>query len=273
MDGAVMALRDNRDPADRRPVDDPTGDPCDEPILREAKKRFKRVSQYESAFRQLYIEDVKFANGDSDNGWQWPNDLKQRRDTNKRPALTINKTQTHVRLVTNDARKNKPSIKGRPGGEKVSYDAAQIWMGMFRHIEYISAAQSIYDNATDSQVEGGIGYWRVTTHYGDDEAFDQEMRIAPVQDHLGVYIDPNIKQKDGSDAKYAFIFEDVPRDEFEEEYPDTELPVKGQRGTGLDEDETWVSDDSVRVAEYYRIVETEDELIYVKSPEGEASVK
>jgi hypothetical protein len=273
MDGTVMALRENRDAADRRPDDDPSGDPRDPPILREAKKRFKRVSQYESAFRTLYIEDVKFANGDSDNGWQWPNDLKQRRDTNKRPALTINKTQTHVRLVTNDARKNKPSIKVRPVGEKVSYDAAQTWEGLFRHIEYISAAQQIYDGATDSQVEGGIGYWRVTTDYVDDESFDQEMRIAPVQDHLGVLIDSNIKQKDGSDARFAFIFEDVPREDFEEEYPDAELPIKGQRSTGLDEDENWVSDDSVRIAEYYRIIETDDELIYVRSPDGEASFK
>ena len=41
----------------------------DEKIIQEAKDRFKKVQDWEADFRRLYLMDVKFANGDSDNGW------------------------------------------------------------------------------------------------------------------------------------------------------------------------------------------------------------
>ena len=75
----------------------------DEKIVQEAKDRFKRVQDWEIQFRELYNVDVKFANGDSDNGWQWPDDLRKDREINKRPSLTINKTAQHVAQIVNDA--------------------------------------------------------------------------------------------------------------------------------------------------------------------------
>jgi portal protein len=237
----------------------------DDVILEEAYERFKRINDFESDFRQLYIQDIKFANADSDNGWQWPEELRRNRELNKRPALTINKTAAHIALVTNDQRQNKPSISIKPTGAQASFEAAQIYEGIVRNIEYVSNAQAIYDEACESQVEGGIGYWRVITDYIDDESFDQDLRIAPVQDHLGVALDSDIKQKDGSDAKYGFIFDEMPRSQFEREYPDAPTVTSNE---GLDAGTDWVRDDSVRLAEYYRIVETKDELIQVEDKQG-----
>src|SRR5579859_7908115 len=57
-------------------------------ILTEAYERFEYCSSWESQFRDLYMQDVKFANADSDNGWQWPDDLRRDRMLNRRPALT-----------------------------------------------------------------------------------------------------------------------------------------------------------------------------------------
>lgn len=241
----------------------------DEKILQEAKDRFARVQEWESYFRNLYVVDVKFANGDSDNGWQWPDDLRRDREVNKRPALTINKTAQHVALITNEARQNKTSVNIKPVGAASTYDAAQVYEGIVRHIEYISGAQAIYDEAMESQVEGGIGWWRVNTSYVDDDSFDQEIRIEPVRDHLSVYLDCDIKQKDGSDAKFGFVFDDMPRKEFERQFPNIELPPA--QATGLNEDDDWVRSDNVRIAEYYRIVEKADELIYMEDEAGVAS--
>ena len=48
----------------------------DEKIVQEAKDRFKKCQDWESDFLRLFVMDVKFANADSDNGWQWPDDLR-----------------------------------------------------------------------------------------------------------------------------------------------------------------------------------------------------
>lgn len=240
----------------------------DEKIVQEAKDRFKRVQDWESDFRNLYLMDVKFANADSDNGWQWPDDLRKDREKNKRPALTINKTAQYVALITNNARQNKPSINIRPMGQEASYEAAQIYEGLMRHIEYISSAQNIYDEATESQVEGGIGYWRVIQKYTDDDSFDQELLIAPVRDALSVLLDSDIKQKDGSDARYGFIFDDIPIKEFERQYPSVDIQEVEGSDTGLNEIDAWVREGNIRIAEYYRILEKNDKLIHMEDENG-----
>ena len=239
----------------------------DEKIVQEAKDRFKRVQDWEIQFRELYNVDVKFANGDSDNGWQWPDDLRKDREINKRPSLTINKTAQHVAQIVNDAREDRPGISIKPTGEESTYESAQVFEGIIRHINYVSAASTIFDEAVESQVEGGIGYWRVGTEYIDDDTFDQDIRIMPVRDHLSIYLDCDIKQRDGSDAKYAFIIDELPEKEFEAQYPDIELPS----GTGLDVNDDWLRDGNVRIAEYYRIVEKQDELIYLEDEQGQSS--
>lgn len=244
---------------------------ADERIVQEAKDRFKRCQDWESDFRRLYLMDVKFANADSDNGWAWPDDLRKDREKNKRPALTINKVAQYVKLITNNARQNKPSINIRPMGQEASYEAAQILEGLMRHIEYISMAQNIYDDATESQVEGGVGYWRVIQKYTDDDSFDQEILIAPVRDHLSVYLDCDIKQKDASDARYGFIFDDLTEKEFERQYPDVDMDDVSGTGTGLSENDDWVRDGTVRIAEYYRILETDDKLIHMEDENGEVA--
>lgn len=253
----------------RTPEDQTEGLSPDQKIIQEGKDRFKLATQWESTFRRLYFLDVKFANGDSDNGYQWPTELKNQRELSERPCLTINKTQMHVLMIVNEGRKNKPAIKIRPVGEDVSFKAATIWEGLCRHIEYASGAQAIYDDASQSQVEGGIGYWRVITDYVDDESFDQDVFIAPVQDHMGVYIDSAIKKKDGSDAKWGFIFENINRKEFQRLYPDVELP--DARSTGLNDDDDWVSTEDVRLAEYYRLISDGDELIFLETEDGESA--
>ena len=200
-----MSYNDRNDP--------PAGASPDEKIIQEAKERFTRCQDWESNFRNLYIVDVKFANGDSDNGWQWPDDLRRDREVNKRPSLTINKVGPLCALITNEGRQNMPDVNIKPSGGEASFEAAQTMEGIYRHIAYRSNAESLFDSAFESAVEGGIGWVRVVTDYEDDDSFNQEILFAPVRDHLAVYLDPDIKMMDGSDAKFGFVFDDVPRKE------------------------------------------------------------
>ena len=240
----------------------------DDRIIAEAKRRFKQCEEWESRARKLFLDDIKFDAADSDNGYQWPNEIRRNRDIDERPCLTINKVRQHNLQIINDAKQNKPRCAVRPVGNGATYDAAQTFEGIFRHIEYISNATVAYDTATSFQVKGGIGYWRVVTDYLGNDNFDQEIFIRRIKDPLSVFLDPDINEVDGSDARFGFVFDDMPMDEFRAAYP--KYRDKGAR-TALGNSDGWIDKDHVRVAEYYRREENKDTLISFTDPRnGEA---
>lgn len=237
----------------------------DEKIVKEAKARLTSVLNVEGDFRKRFIDDLKFANADSDNMYQWPNSLIKTRG-DERPCLTINQTRIHNFQIMNDARQNKPSVKIKAVGNGSTYESAQIFEALVRHIEYVSNAQSAYDIATKFQVEGGIGYLRVATDYAGDDTFDQEIYIRPFKDPLTVCLDPNIKEADGSDAQYAIVFDDMAKDEAEKQFPKYK-DILGQHPLNADyTDDDWTHPDQVRVAEYFRRVPKKDKLVAVTDP-------
>ena len=235
----------------------------DAKIVAEAKRRFNRCETWESKARKRFVDDVKFVNGDSYNRYQWPDDVLTAREDGDRPCLTINKTRQHCLQIINDARQNKTSIKIKPVGGQSTYEAAQIYEGIVRRIEYLSNADAIYTLATKHQVWGGIGYWRVVTDYVSADSFDQEIYLKPIHDPLTVFLDPDIQQHDGSDARFGIVFQRLSRDQFKAKYP--RYADKATSST-LGNDDTWTTSDQVMVAEYFRRSEREDKLIaYVDS--------
>ncbi|QBP10439.1 portal protein [Cupriavidus metallidurans] len=230
-----------------------------DPIVKEAQERFQRCQEIEDEFRRRFVEDVKFANGDPDNGWQWPDQIRNSRDGDNRPCLTINKTRQHNLQIINDAKKNKPSIKTLPVDGAADVEVAKILDGIVRHIEYNSHAETVYDTATESAVEGGIGYWRVITDYAHDGSFEQEIFLRRIKDAMTVYLDPDIESADGADAKFGFVFEDITKTEFEAQYPgeeakDVNFPLDR---TG----NSWIDKDKIRIAEYFRKAAKRDTLV------------
>lgn len=230
-----------------------------DPIVKEAKDRFARCEDAEDSFRKLFVEDMKFANGDPDNNWQWPDMIRQSRDGDQRPCLTINKVRQHNLQIINDAKQNKPSIKTLPIDGQADIQIAKILDGIMRHIEYNSHAEIAYDTATEFAVQGGLGYWRVVTDYAHDGSFEQEIFIRRVKDPLSVHLDPDIQSADGADAKFGFVFEDVPKDEYEAMYPEADAAsvTFPMSSTG----DPWLDKDHVRVCEYFRRAEKTDMLI------------
>lgn len=235
----------------------------DDRVIAEAKRRFKQCEEWEGNARKLFLEDIKFANADSDNGYQWPNEVRRNRDVDERPCLTINKVRQHNLQIINDIKQNKPRAKVSPVSNGATYEAAQVFEGIFRHIEYISNASTAYDTAASFMVQGGIGYWRVVTDYLGNDNFDQEIFIRRIKDPLSVFIDPDINELDGSDARFAFIFDDMPLDEFRDTYP--EYKDKGGQ-SALGYSDGWIDKEHIRVAEYYRRVENVDQLISFTDP-------
>lgn len=240
----------------------------DQEIVCTAHERFQRAMDFEGDFRKLFTDDMKFCNADSDNGYQWPDAMRTKRNEDAKPCLTINKTRQHALMVINEAKENKPSVRVSAVGGQASYDSAQVFEGLVRHIEYQSNATDAYDTALEFQVKAGIGYWRVITDYVDDKSFDQDLFIRRIRNPLSVVMDPDIKETDGSDQKWCFIFDDMKRDDFDRKYPDYKDVVGdmalGQ--TGAAAYTSWVNKDTIRVAEYYYIEYEKDTLIALPVP-------
>lgn len=237
----------------------PTGDP----IVDEAIRRFRRCREWESVSRQRFLDDLKFAYGDSENGYQWPGKVRQQRDVELRPCLTMNVTRQHNFQITNEAKKNKSDIAIKAVGGGASKASANVFAGVVRHISYKSNALDAYSTASEFQVAGGIGWLRLVTDYAGDDSFEQDIYIRAVADPMSVYVDPDAREKNKCDAKFAFVFDDVPKDEFEDAYPD--LASYASAGPlGMDTVERdWMGDNYIRVAEYFRIVPQSTRLFSV----------
>jgi hypothetical protein len=236
---------------------------ADEKLVEEAHKEFKACEDRESDTRKLWKADLRFANGDPDNGFQWDDALLRQREVEKRPCLTTNKVKQHNRQITNDARQNKPAIRVYAVDSGADKKTAEIFNGVIRHIEANSNADTAYDIAGEFAVDAGLGYWRVTTDYAADDTFDQEIYIKAVPNPLNVYLGRH-SEPDGSDAKCGFIFEDMPKAEFEAKYPDCEA-IGWPQDAGTD----WLTKETIRVAEYFKIVEEAD--ILFAGPNGETA--
>ncbi len=227
-------------------------------ILSQARTRMQLSLTAYSESRDSELDDLRFMAGSPDNRWQWPQEVLATRGAvqgqtiNARPCLTINKLPQHVRQVTNDQRQNRPSGKVIPVDDQADIEVAEVFDGIVRHIEYISDADVAYDTACENQVTYGEGYIRILTEYCDDNTFDQDIRIGRVRNSFSVYMDPHIQDPCGSDAEWCFITEDMPREEFERHFPDAE-PISSiqQRGTGDENLAQWITDNSVRIAEYF----------------------
>ena len=228
----------------------------DAEILREAKRRFETCVTWESVARHRARLDRKFAAGDVYNGYQWMDEVRNARGD--RPSLTHNKVRQHNLQIVNDARQNHTSIKITPVGGHASYDAAQVFEGIIRRIEYQSKAIDAYTTATFHQVEAGIGYCTVECDYVDEGSFEQEIYIRRVSDPETIDLDPDAKLWDKSDMRFAFVFEDIPRQQWEDEHGGNKAPPPAALDMPRAND--WVTKDHVRIATYWRRNEDEDKL-------------
>jgi hypothetical protein len=227
-------------------------------ILSTARSRLNMAIAALSESREDEIDDLKFYAGSPDNHWQWPADVLATRGAvqgqtiNARPCLTVNKLPQHVRQVTNDQRQNRPSGKVIPADDHADIEVAEIFNGMVRHIEYISDADVAYDTACENQVSYGEGYIRILTEYCDENTFDQDIKIGRVRNSFSVYMDPTIQDPTGADAKWCFVTEDITKADYERMYPDS-APITTLQTLGVGDQNLsqWLTEDTVRVADYY----------------------
>jgi hypothetical protein len=217
-------------------------------FLKTARDRFRVAAEAESEIRSLALDDLRFYAGE-----QWPLHVITERERNNRPCEMANRLPQFAKQIINEQRAARPAIQVNPVGDGADVDTAHVMQGLCRHIEIQSNAEVAYDVAFERAVIHGFGYIVVRTGFIDETSFDQELKIDRVEDPFAIYIDPSCKELDYSDADYAFIVSEMPRDRYTEKYPRSEvIGLDDFRATG-DGDRGWISSESIRVAEYYHV--------------------
>lgn len=223
-------------------------------ILRRLVKRFERCVKAESDNRAAALEDRKFTAGD-----QWPADVMATRKDDKRPCLTVNKLPTFIHQITNDQRQNRPSINVSPVGDRGDVEAAKMYRGVIRYLERASGADIAYDTAYSDSVTSGVGYFRILTERESPKTFDQTIVWRRIRNPFTVYLDPDHQEPDGADCKFGFVSELIPKEEFEDQWPDASVMPFVSSGAG--ENKNWVDSDNIRIVEYYEITNETKTLV------------
>jgi hypothetical protein len=230
-------------------------------FLRQAQDRWQIASEAEATNRKNGLDDLEFRAGK-----QWPDDIRTERDIDKRPCLTMNHMPQYIRQVTNEGRQQRPAIQINPVGDGADQDTAEVLQGMVRHIEVNSDAEVAYDTAFEHMVTSGWGFWRIITDW-IGQTFDQEILIKRIKNPFCVYFDPAAIEADYSDARFAFVIEDVPISEYREQYKDTEAAGLADFSSIGDSAADWATKDTIRVAEYFHIEEEFKTLVQLDNGE------
>lgn len=224
----------------------------DSEIIVECRERLRLAIDAQSANRTLALTAKQFRNGD-----QWPVDVKRDRDTDARPCLTLNITDSIVRRIINAIRENRPRITTHPVGDGADVQTSELIDGLIRHIENLSQADQAYDAAAEDAVDSGWGYIGVTADYIDHDSFDQELMIERIRNKFTCYPDPSSVTPDGSDYEWFIESEMVHRRDYRQRYGEE----SGWNFMGAGDDvQDWSKKEELRVAKYWRVVRMNDVL-------------
>jgi len=225
----------------------------DDKIHAEAIERFESIEDREE--RKLAIEDMRFAHVP---GAQWDEDSIEKRKN--RPRFTINRIEPAIDQVTGDQRQNRTSIKVRPVSSGANEKTAKVFNGIIRNIQSLSKAENAYDAAFDESVTGGYGGWRILTEFNDDDSFEQDIKIKPINSAASsLYFGPS-DEYDKRDADWAFVITDMPTHEFEDKWPG-KSPDSFPAETLASSDNCWFGEDFVKVAEYWKKIPVKREIV------------
>ena len=225
-------------------------------IVKEAKEAFETCQEAEEENRDNAESDIKFARM----GDQWDEADRNKRNREGRPVLTINRMPAFIRQVANDARLNTPSVKVFPVDDTADVDCAEILNGLLRNIQVQSNADAAYDTAMSDAVTGGFGYFIIDVDYAFNDTFEQDILIKRIANPFTIHGDPRSTAIDSSDWNIGFVSDVMSHAEFEREFPNSEK-IDWDADFESEKDLDWITEDSVRVADYWKRVEEDRPIV------------
>lgn len=236
---------------------DPTyyGSDSKEAFLQLMLERFKLCVDASKQQREESLEDQRFAGG-----IQWTEDIRGQREAQGRPCLTINRIDGFLAHAVNNMRQSRPAIKIEPEADGADEEIASLKQGIIRHIQTNSNADTVYDESFRGMCTGGLAWMRVVDDWADPMSMDQDLFIRLVKNSFAVYVDPFCVQPDWSDMKYAFIVEDMTKQEFKSQYPNADYASLDNFKSVGDNSPYWFPGGKIRVVEYFHVEQKKDTL-------------
>ena len=235
-------------------------------ILEEARDRLKIATDSESDNRKRAKEAIEFREGK-----QW-DDSPVPSASMDEPEITVNLTDALVRRVENNIRQQIPRGKCHPVGDGADIETAEILNGIGRHIEVRSDATVAYDMAATAALDGGWGYFRLVAEFVDRKSFQKDLRILPIRNTFTVFMDPGAIMPSGLDQNWCLISVKMPRQEYKRRYPRAENRDWSDVGRD-DQAMEWEDKETVRLAEYFRLMEKTEKLYQIRGQDGQEFTK
>lgn len=231
----------------------PDGFDSEEEFLEDMRDTYRLDLDHDNDNREAALEDKKFVAGE-----QWdPIVLEQRRGL---PCLVINTIPQFTAQLVGDWRTNRNAVKVVPA-ENGDKDVASVRSDLIRSIEQKSRASRVYDNSFESTIQCGDGAFRINVEYANEDVFDQDIAIRPIDDALSVVWDRMSIDPTGRDARHCFVDDAMPRKEFKKRWKDADPSTLGEQTRSSIRAEGWFDNDTVRVTEYWRMVERDRLLV------------
>lgn len=236
------------------------------PVIAQARKDWQKSAEAFEAQRKAILQAKEFRALK-----QWPDALRLQREgaanvtgqppQPTRPCFVVDRLSQPVRQVSNQIKNADFGFDVLPNGGGADIETAQIIKGYLRRVQNQSRCESPIEWAADGAIEAGLGWFRIRTRYvhetwdgdpNDPEAYDQELVLERIPNSLSVYDDPAACKPTRSDALFRFIVEDMDRDAFKARFKNADLRgLEDFQSTG--DMASWVSKDTIRVAEYWRV--------------------
>lgn len=214
-------------------------------LLVRIRSRVKTMMDADRENRRLALDDLKFLHIP---GEQWDELVKRERGA-ERPIYEFNKLRVTVKRIINDMRANRPQgkVRATEDGDKPT---ANVFEGLIRNIWANADGDTVIDYAAEYQVGAGMGAWRVTVDYADDEAFDQKIGIDPIRNPFCLYSDPAAQDFLKRDAEDWFLTDKISKAAYEKRWPNKAV-VAFDLDSEFDDDDEWDDDEKVRIGEYW----------------------
>ncbi len=231
----------------------PEGFESEDAYLADMRETYELDLQADDDNRKAAFEDKKFTAGE-----QWdPVVLEQRKGL---PCLRINTIPQFTAQLVGDWRTNRSAVKVIPS-ENGDRDVADVRSDLIRSIETNCRAGRVYDNAFESMVQCGDGAFRIGVQYANEDVFDQDIVVQPIDDALSVVWDRLSVDPTGRDANHCFVDDSIPKKEFEKRWPEVSPSELNDREKRELTASGWIETGVVKVTEHWRIIERKRLLV------------
>jgi len=179
-------------------------------FVRRCWEQFKKANV---TTRQNEVERLRcYVGGDL----MWMDAEVEKRRSQNRPIVTINRCKPAVDQVEGDVRLNPPGPECKPVGDNHE-DACDpdIIEGLIREVEYRSMSEVADSTAVKYCASTGLGYIELSTEYANERDDQQQLRIDSVEDPAVVFFDPASRMANRQDAMWAGKVKSYTRDQYE----------------------------------------------------------